>query len=159
MPSRTAQRRTRSTSVVKPDEIIQNGHVLENVRVDIDIDALLAEAGLTPRYSKDYFVMSVFGEKFRVRKQVNLLAFILIDEDDPKETADSIKGILDMIHDEDKGRFKTAIASNAALDGKAVNLLVQQMIQGATDPNPTNSSRASGRTRKASTSKALSAAD
>jgi hypothetical protein len=164
MPSRSAQRRTTrtTTSVVKAGdvEVVDaggNGHKLK-LKVDLDMDAVLAEAGLTPKASNEFFNMGMFGEVFRVRKQINLLAMILVDEDDPRSTADSIKSILDMIHEDDRGRFRTVIASHASLDSRAIDKLVGEMIKKAAEPNPTRSSRGSGSTSRRTTSKQLSAA-
>jgi hypothetical protein len=128
---------------------------------DVDVDAILAEKGLTPRERDDIPTgnMTVFGESFRVLKAVNVLAILMFDDDDERATATAVRQIIDLVHDDDQDRFKAAYAKQPDLSGAALNEIIGAMLRLAASPNPTTSPPASGRTAKRTTSRQLSAAD
>jgi hypothetical protein len=130
-------------------------------KADVDVDAILAEKGLAPRNLDDIptFTMNVFGENIRVLKAVNILSILMADDDDPRATAESVKQVINLVHDDDQDRFRDAYARQRDLSGAALNEIIGAMLRGAADPNPSSSPPASGRTAKRTTSKALSAAN
>ena len=125
----------------------------------IDIDAILAEKGLTPRMAEDIEVttIDILGEKdVRVLKTTNIFNISMFASDDPDDTANSMRTIINMVHPDDQRRFRHALASNADLRGEAFVEIVGQMLQAATGENPTSSRSGSGRTARASISAAPS---
>jgi hypothetical protein len=128
----------------------------------VDVDAILAEKGLTPQAVEDIetFSITLFGEEnIRVLKTTNMFNLMMFGSDDNDDTARSVKAIVEMVHPDDQRRFKTAIARQASLSAEVLVEIINQMLSGATGANPTSSSSASGRTAKRSTSRALSAAN
>lgn len=128
---------------------------------DIDIDAALAEEGEGPMDITDIptVEVTVFGEKFRVLKVINIMNFLGLDSDDPDDTARALDTVRGMIHPDDWKRFRNAYARQLNLSGKAFGIIVTKMIQAATGANPTNTSSGSGRTASKATSRQLSVAD
>lgn len=126
----------------------------------VDVDAILAEKGLAPRDLDDIptFVMTIFGEDFRVLRAVNVLSILTYDEDDERATANAVRQVIGLVHDDDQDRFKAAYSRQRDLSGAALNEIVGAMLRGAANPNPSSSSPDSGRTAKRTTSRALSAA-
>ena len=126
----------------------------------VDVDAILAEKGLTPRAASDIptFTMGIFGEDFRVLHSINILSMIMADDDDPQATANSVRSIINMIHPDERKEFQAAYARQTELTGEMLNEIIAAMLRGASAPNPSPSSRGSGRTAKRTTSRKLSAA-
>jgi len=128
----------------------------------VDVDAVLAEKGLTPQAVEDIetFSMTLFGETdIRVLKTTNMFNLMMFGSDDSDDTARSVKAIVEMVHPDDQRRFKGAIARQASLSAEVLVEIINQMLSGATGGKPTSSSSGSGRTAKRSTSRALSAAN
>lgn len=127
----------------------------------VDVDAILAEKGLTPRAVEDIptFSMGIFGESFTVFRSINILSMVMADDDDPQATANSVRSIINMIHPDEQKRFQAAYARQTELTGEMLNEIIAAMLRGASDPNPSPSSQGSGRTAKRTTSKRLSAAN
>jgi len=127
----------------------------------IDIDAALEEEGEGPKDLDEIETaeITVFGEKFRVLKAINIMNFLGLDSDDPDDTARALDTVRGMIHDDDWKRFRNAYARQRNLSGKAFGIIVTRMIQAASGVNPTDSSSGSGRTASKATSRQLSAAN
>jgi len=127
----------------------------------VDVDAILKEKGLGPRDLDDIPTanMTIFGEDFRVLQTVNVLSILMFNDDDEKATADAVRQIIGLVHDDDQGRFRAAYAAQRDLSGAALNEIIGAMLRLASAPNPSTSQPASGRTVKATTSRPLSAAD
>jgi hypothetical protein len=128
----------------------------------IDIDAILAEKGLTPRLADEIEVSTIdlLGEKdIRVLKTTNIFNISMFASDDPDDTANSMRTIIEMVHPDDQRRFRHALARVADLSGEAFVEIIGQMLQAATGANPTTSPSGSGRTAKRSISAAPSEAN
>lgn len=127
----------------------------------VDIDAALAAEGEGPMELADIPTadVTVFGEKFRVLKVINIMNFLGLDSDDPDDTARALDTVRGMLHPDDWKRFRNAYAKQPNISGKAFGIIVTNMIQAATGVNPTTSSSGSGRTANRATSRQLSAAD
>jgi len=149
-----------STAVARRGQVPARSKRASNNKADVDIDAILAEQGVGPRDISDIptFNMTIFGEKFKVLKTVNVLQMLLFDDDDPDATARAVRSVIGLVHDDDQRRFASAYARQRDLTGKALNVIISEMIKAAADPNPSTSQRASGRTAKRTTSRALSGA-
>lgn len=121
----------------------------------IDLDAILAEKGLTPRLADEVetFTLDLFGEKdVRILKTMNMFNLMMFGSDDNDDTARSVKSIIEMVHPDDQRRFKGAIARVSDLSAEALTEIISAMLQGATGANPTTSRSASGRTARRSIS-------
>jgi hypothetical protein len=126
-----------------------------NRKDHVDLDAILAEKGLTPRMAEDIetFTMDLFGEKnIRVMKTTNMFNLMMFGSDDNDDTARSVKSIIEMVHPDDQRRFKAALAKVSDLSAEALTELIAAMLSGATGANPTSSRSGSGRTARASIS-------
>jgi hypothetical protein len=149
-----------ASSVVRSGRTTPRKSATTRSKGHIDIDAVLAEQGLTPRLADEIEVttIDVLGEKdVRVLKTTNIFNISMFASDDPDDTANSMRTIIDMVHPDDQRRFRHALARVPDLSGEAFVVIVGQMLQAATGANPTNSRSGSGRTARASISAAQSA--
>jgi hypothetical protein len=143
----TAVSRTKRTTPrsIKPAD--------EDVVVDISADADLDDIPV-----KGMMIPALDDEPFRVMQVMNLMNVLSMSSDDPDETARSVLAVTDMIHPDDRRRFKNAVAARHELSGDDVGKIVKGIYEAATGERPTSSPSGSGRTSKRATSKALSAA-
>lgn len=125
---------------------------------DVDLDAILAEKGLTPKLVEDIetFHLTIFGETVRVMKTTNIFNLMMFGSDDNDDTARSVKSIIEMVHPDDQRRFKNALAKVADLNADVLTEIISAMLSGATGVNPTTSPSGSGRIAKRSISAAPS---
>jgi hypothetical protein len=139
--------------------VVRSGRTTTSKRASrkdhIDIDAILREKGIMPRLAEeiDVATIDILGEKdVRVLKTTNIFNISMFASDNPDDTANSMRTIIEMVHPDDQRRFRTALARCADLSGETFVEIVGQMLQAATGANPTSSPSGSGRTARASIS-------
>lgn len=87
-----------------------------------------------------------FDQSFRVFKDVNL--FNLIALDDPESTGALFQLVQNMLHPDDRKPFITAFAREHHMDGTAIRVLFESLLEAATGEIPTMPPSDSGRTTR-----------
>lgn len=93
-------------------------------------------------------VKNIFGQDFKVVRDVNLWGVMMVADEDPK-LSDLVRLTTSLIADEDQVRFKSLIAKQRNLKAEKLNNLISRLVEVASDGHPTSSSSASSRTTRA----------
>lgn len=92
-------------------------------------------------------VDDIFGESFRVLQDVNLFGIMAMADDEPK-LSDMHRQMLNMIHEEDRVRFRNLVARQHHLKAEQIGQLFNDLMEVASGDHPRVSSSGSARTTR-----------
>ena len=128
------------------------------VDLDARIKAILAEDADEEIEVTPIITVNLLGQEFGLNASPNAWLGLQLAAD-PDDVAPIYHFMIDLVVEEDRKRFRTAMAHQGDMNAKRVGAIFRTMMEAVAEGNPTNTSSGSNRSARRTAGKALSAGD